>query len=261
MFKPFSELLKHRRIIYSTTIRDLKTKNAGSILGVAWLVFYPVIFLALYAFIYLMVFKVRLNMLSPYEYVMLIFAGLIPFLSFAEALGRGVNAVTSNSNLIRNTLFPIEFIPVNIVISSQVILFVGFIMLTVALASINKIGWHLLYVPLVMVIQFIFTLGVVWIISSLNVFFKDLGQVISLIVLMLMMISPIAYTEDMIPETLRGFLYFNPLYYLIIIYQNLFLFNNFPQDLFWIFLVISLVVFILGYYLFVILKGVFNDYI
>lgn len=159
MIKPFVEIFKHRKIIYSTTLRDLKSKNAGSVFGVVWLVLYPMLFLAMYAFVYLMVFKIRLSIMSPYEYVMLIFCGLIPFLSFAEALGRGVNSVTANANLIKNTLFPIEFVPVNVVLSSQVLLCVGFSMLLVVMIYFDRVGFSYVFLPVIMLLQIIFTMG------------------------------------------------------------------------------------------------------
>lgn len=261
MLTPFIELFNHRKIIYTTTLHDLKSKNAGSMLGYLWLILYPVLFLGMYAFVYLMIFKIRLNVMSPYEYVLLIFCGLIPFLSFAEALSRGVGAVTSNSNLIKNTLFPIEFVPVNIVLSSQVLLIVGFSMLTIVMIYLEKVGLNYIFLIYVFVLQLLFTIGLVWILSAINVFFRDLGQIIGIIVLMLMMISPIAYTQDMIPESMRSFLYLNPLYYMIILYQKIFMFNEVDFKLLSIFTVLSLAHFVGGYYFFTKLKGVFNDYI
>lgn len=261
VLKPFIEIFKYRHIVLSITFHELKSKNAGSVLGIAWLVLYPVLFLMMYAFVYLMIFKIRLEILSPYEYVMLIFCGLIPFLSFAESLGRGVSSVTSNSSLIKNTLFPIEFIPVNIVLSSQIVLVVGFAMLCVVMLFLNKIGYSYFFLPLIFFFQVIFTIGLVWILSTLNVFFRDLGQIVGIIVLMLMMISPIAYTEDMIPESLRTVLYINPLYYLIILYQKIFMFNSLDIGLLGIFAFLSFFHFIAGYYFFIKLKSVFNDYV
>ena len=255
------EIYKYRKIIYTTTLHDLKSKNAGSVFGVVWLILYPILFLSMYAFVYLMIFKIRLEVLSPYEYVMLIFCGLIPFLSFAEALSRGVNSVTSNSNLVKNTLFPIEFVPVNIVLSSKVLLLIGFSMLFIVMIYFDKIGIAYLLLPGVFFLQLIFTIGLVWILSTLNVFFKDLGQIISIVILMLMMVSPIAYTEDMIPEAMRTILYINPLYYMIMLYQKIFMFNEIDLKLLTIFSVLSLLHFVVGYYFFTKLKGVFNDYI
>lgn len=259
--KPFIEIYNHRKTIWSTTLYDIKTKNAGSALGYVWLVLYPILFLGMYALVYLMIFKIRLQMLSPYEYVLLIFCGLIPFLSFSESLSRGVTAVTANTNLIKNTLFPIEFIPINIVISSQVILFVGFFILSIILLFLGKLGWNYWFLFIVIVEQMLFMIGLVWIVSAINVFFKDFGQIISVVILMLMMISPIAYTEDMIPEGLRMILYFNPLYYLIMLYQKILMFNTLDLKLFSIFTILSILHFVLGYHFFTKIKGVFSDYV
>lgn len=261
LIKPFVEIYNNRKTILATTMYDIKTKNAGSLLGYIWLILYPIMFLGMYALVYLMIFKIRLQVLSPYEYVLLIFCGLIPFLSFAEALSRGVTAVTSNTNLIKNTLFPIEFIPINIVISAQVILFVGFFFLSIILLFLGKLGWSYWFIFIIMFEQMLFSIGLVWILSAFNVFFKDLGQIIAVVILMLMMISPIAYTEDMIPESLRTILYFNPLYYLIMLYQKILIFNELDLKLFSIFTTLSILHFIFGYYLFTKLKGVFSDYV
>ncbi|MGD9807404.1 MAG: ABC transporter permease [Deferribacterales bacterium] len=258
---PFKQIYLYRKLIWATTLYDIKVKNAGSMLGQIWLILYPLLFLGMYAVVYLMIFKIRLQIMSPYEYVLLIFCGLIPFLSFADAIGRGVTSVTSNANLIKNTLFPIEFIPINIVLSSQVILIVGFSILSVILFFMGRLGWFYWVGILLFFEQIIFTIGLVWILASLNVFFRDLGQIISVVILMLMMISPIAYTEDMIPETLRTVLYFNPLYYLIMLYQKAFMFNTLDVKLFIVFTILSFGHFLIGYHVFVKLKGVFSDYV
>jgi len=251
----------YRNIIITTTLNDIKTKYAGSILGYFWLLFFPVLFLSMYAFVYIMIFKVRLNMLSPYEYVLVIFSGLIPFLSFSESLGRGVQAVTANANLIKNTLFPIELIPIQITLSSQVLQLVGFLGITVILLLLNKLDITIFLLPIVWILQIIFTIGILWILSALNVFFRDISNIIPIIVLMLMMISPIAYTEDMIPENLRVILHLNPLYYLIILYQKILIFGQFDTKLFFSFLLIAIFHYFIGYYIFTRLKDVFSDYV
>jgi len=230
-------------------------------LGLLWLVLYPVLFLGVYALIYIFVFKIRLKILNPSEYVLLIFCGLIPFLSFAEALGTGTQSVVGNSQIIKNTLFPIDLMPVKDVFVSQAVQVVGFMMLFIISLTLHRLGFCSLAVFLVWILQFMFTLGLIWLTSSLNVFVRDLGYVMSIITLILMMVSPIAYTEDMIPENLRLLLHFNPLYYLIILYQKLFLFNTLDMEKFIAFAAISFFFFIMGFYIFSRLKLLFADQI
>ncbi len=261
MVEVIKKVIKYRKILFSTITIDIKSRYAGSFLGCFWLILYPFMFLITYAVVYIFIFKVRLKILSPYEYVLLIFAGLIPFLSFSEAITRGVTAVTSNVNLIKNTLFPIEFIPLNISISSQINQMIGFLLLILALIFMKKVSWMIVFIFPVWMMQILFTAGISWFVSALNVFFKDIGNIIPLLIIITMLISPIAYTEDMIPSRLKTLLYFNPLYYMVILYQKIFIFNQFDLKLFVIFSVISIIVFYFGYSFFSRLKGAFSDHV
>ena len=140
IFPPFDTLLRYRLMLYQTTINEIKTRYAGSVLGLAWLVVYPLLFLGTYAIVYLYIFQIRFPDLSSSEYVALIFCGLIPFLGFSEALSGGVPSVVSSSNLIKNTLFPIELVPIKAVFVGQATQFVGLILLLITLAIIGKLS-------------------------------------------------------------------------------------------------------------------------
>jgi lipopolysaccharide transport system permease protein len=218
------------------------------------------LFLGAYAFIYITVFKVRFNLFNSNEYVALIFCGLLPFLGFSEALGVGISAVTGSSNLIKNTLFPIELIPLKAVLISQPTQLVGTIMLLIALGFMGRLTFWALLFPVIWLLQIMFTIGLIWILSSLNVFIRDIQNIISVVILMLMMISPIAYTTDMVPANLRVVLAFNPLYYIIIAYQNIFMLGKFPDgNILWVLAAFSLSIFFIGFWFFSRLKLVFAD--
>lgn len=226
---PVALLWKHRHLLWLTTVTDIRSRFAGSVLGLVWLVLYPLLLLGCYGVIYAFVFKIRVTAFNSYEYVALIFCGLIPFLGFSEALGSGVASITNNKNLIKNTLFPIELIPVKAVLASQCTQAAGTVLLLFVLFGIGKLGFWSLLLPVVWLCQIFFSIGLIWILSSLNVYFKDLQNVVPLLILLLMMISPIAYTEEMIPGALKPFLALNPLYYLIRTNQDILLMNRFPQ--------------------------------
>ncbi len=261
MLKPFREIYRYRKTIGATTLYDIRKKYAGSVVGLGWHLLYPAVFLGLYALVYLAVFEVRLPRFSSGEYVLAVFCGLIPFLSFAEALGRGVHTVTAHRDLISNTLFPIEFMAVDIVLASQVPLLVGFTLLAAALSATGHGGMSYVLLLPVLAVQTLFTVGAVWVLAAVNVFVRDLGHLVGIVVLMLMMASPIAYTEEMIPEPLRPLLYLNPLYYPIVLYRKIFLFDTFDWGLFAVFAVISLLQFVGGYHFFVRLKRLFHEYL
>ena len=257
--EPFSLFWRYRYLLRRTTVSDIKGRYAGTCMGMAWLTVYPLLFLALYAVVYVAIFKVRFNELHSFDYVLLIFAGLIPFLHFTDPLGQGVTSVIANSTLIKNTLFPVELIPVKAVLSSLPTLLISLFLLEGALLYTGQASmFNFLVLPLIL-LQIFFCFGLIWLLSALNVFIKDIGQIIPVISLFLMLISPIAYTVDMVPPDLMPFMYFNPLFYLISLYRVVLLGGVFPWQEFWIFLGITIGLFYLGFFVFKSLKGLFSD--
>jgi len=257
---PFLLLWKQRVLLFQTTRNDIRGRYAGSILGLAWLVLYPLFFLGAYAVVYLFVFKVRFALFNSNEYVALIFCGLVPFLGFTEALSTGVSSVTSNANLIKNTLFAIEMVPAKAVLTSQCTQVVGLSMLLIVLVLLGKLTMWSLILPVVWFLQLSFTMGCIWVLSSLNVYLRDLQNVISVLILILMMISPIAYSADMVPPELQPFLRLNPLYYMIVSYQDCLMMGRFPRgEVFWVLCAMSLGSFWSGYWFFSRMKRVFAD--
>lgn len=249
-------------MLVQTTASDVRSRYAGSMLGLLWIALYPLIFLGVYALVFLFIYKVKFALFESDEYVALIFCGLIPFLGFAESLGLGVPSVVVNAPLVKNTLFPIELIPVKSVLVSQVAQVVGTGMLLLVLAFLGQLTWWACLLPVVWVLQVLMTIGLLWILAGLNVFLRDIQNVIAVVILMLMMVTPIAYPVDAVPDGLRAILAINPLYYVVVCYQEVLMNGRFPQGaVFWIYLAISLGFFYVGYWFFGRLKGLFADHV
>ncbi|MFN5304280.1 MAG: ABC transporter permease [Pseudanabaena sp.] len=259
---PFYMLWQYRNILYQTTINDIRTRHAGSVLGVFWLLIYPLLFLGTYAIVYIYIFKVRFQLFNSNEYVALIFCGLIPFLGFSEAISLGVPSVVSSANLIKNTLFPIELVPVKAVLIGQATQVVGMGMLLVVLLFLGKLSIWSPFFLLAWICQLLFSIGLIWILSSLNVYIRDIQNIVAVLILVLMMLSPIAYTEEMVPEGLRSLLALNPLYYMIMSYQSLLMLGQFPPLRIAIpFVSISFLIFVLGYWFFDRMKQLLSDHV
>lgn len=137
---PFLIICRHHSLLYQTTLNEVRSRYAGSALGFLWLIIYPLLFLLTYAIVYLFIFKIRFPELSSYEYIIMIFCGLIPFLGFSEGLSLGVVSVVANSNLIKNTLFPIELVPVKSVLVGQATQISATGILIIALGFIGKLS-------------------------------------------------------------------------------------------------------------------------
>lgn len=229
MRRPFALLWKHRRMLFQTTRNELRARYAGSALGLAWLVVYPLLLLGAYASVFVFVLnREPVGLESPIQHVALIFAGLIPFLGFAESLGSGAASVASAPNLIKNTLFPIELVPVKSVLVSQAVQVVGTVILVLALPFLGKLSVWILLVPLIWVLQLMFTIGLIWIVSSASVYLRDIPQIITIVTLMLMMASPIASAARLIEGPLAAISLFNPLYYIIACQQDCMIFGQAP---------------------------------
>jgi lipopolysaccharide transport system permease protein len=252
---------RHRRILWATTLTDIKGRFQGTLLGMLWTVVYPILFLGLYAVVYTMIFRIKVASFTTTDYVLLIFCGLVPFLGFSEALGTGVTSVTSNKSLIKNTLFPIELIPAKAVLSSSVTMVVGLLLLLGVLWSKGIVHAAQLAIPLILVLQILFTIGLIWLLSAINVFVSDLGQIMAIVILFLMLVSPIAYTHDMIPAGLLPFMYPNPLYYLIMLYRDAAFFGVIDPVFLGTFALITTFVVLVGGFAFSRLKPIFADYV
>jgi lipopolysaccharide transport system permease protein len=261
LLKPYALLWQHRRLLRRVTRQELRMRFAGSLLGALWLFIYPALLLGIYSVVFVFVLRIRFGIFSsPYQYIAFIFCGLIPYIGFADTLSTSVTSVVSNATLIKNTLFPIELVPVKSVLLSQAIQVPATLLLFVALGATGRLSyWTLLVLP-VWIVQLIFGTGIAWILSSVNVFVRDLQSLVPIVITLLMFVSPISYPQSAIPPTLRPILALNPLYYLVVPYQDVLMLHVLPgPTITAVALTMSFGTLALGYVLFMRLKPVFTD--
>ena len=168
-----------------------------------------------YCFVYLVVLRVRYRELGTYEFVLFVFSGLIPYLGFSEAVSTGLGSVKANLALVRNAVFPIEFVPVKHVLAAMVGLLSSLSLLMVMILPTSSRGWHLLYLPIPLMSLLVFSLGVIWFLSAVAVVVPDVAQVVNIALLLLMFVSPIGFSVDLVPSQARALVYLNPMTYLI----------------------------------------------
>jgi lipopolysaccharide transport system permease protein len=258
---PFLLLWRNRSVVRSTVLYDLRQRYGATALGLGWTVLYPILFLGLYSIVYDLILQIRIPGKSSFEYVLIIFSGLIPFLGFSEALGSGVNSIVDNRSLVKGSIFPLELIAVKAVLVSSVTMLVGLVLLMSILIWRGETQWSQLMIPVIIIIQYLFSTGIVWLLSVINVLFRDTNNLVSPLILFLMLVSPIGYTIDMIPQSLMPIMYVNPLYYLIFIYRLSINEGVVPWGFLCGFALISLAIFLLGFHVFRRLKGVFADHV
>lgn len=255
-------LRSHRLLLWRVTKTEMQARHAGSHLGLGWAFLAPFLVLAIYALVYLEIFRVKVANLTSTEYVIYIFTGLAPYLATAEALGSGVQSVVANKSVLNNTVFPIDLAPVKAVLSAQFTMAVGLVVVLLGAVATGNVHATLPLLPVVWALNVMWLIGVNWLISLLNVIFRDLQNLVQSMLMIMFVISPIAFTPDMVPSTLRVLLAFNPFAYFVVAYQQVIMLGIWPSPAHAIVLVVmSFGTFVLGGWFFHRAKHVIIDYV
>lgn len=225
-------LWRHRQLIASMTRREVLGRYRGSVMGIAWSFFNPLLMLAVYTFVFSEVFQARWAGLDAGkgQFAVLLFVGMIVHGLFAECANRSPSMIMSNSNYVKKVLFPLEVLPV--VALGSALFHTGISLIVLLLAQ-----WlltHTLYLtaiafPLVILPLLIATLGFSWLLAALGVYLRDVGQVIGVLTTVLLFLSPVLYPVAALPEVYQPWLRLNPLTYIIEESRNVLLFGQWPD--------------------------------
>ena len=212
-------LWHNRQLIVQMTKREVVGRYKGSAMGLAWSFFNPIIMLAVYTFVFSVIFKARWGTSgdeSRTQFAVVLFVGMIVHGLFAEVLNRAPSLILSNVNYVKKVVFPIEILPV---VALGAALFHGLISLGVLLAAFaifnGFIQWTAVFIPLVLLPLVILTTGLAWMLASLGVFLRDVGQTIGIITTVALFLAPVFYPVTALPEDLRPLIMANPLTFII----------------------------------------------
>lgn len=211
---------RNRQLIMQMTKRDVVGRYKGSAMGLTWSFFHPVFMLIVYTFVFSEIFKSRWGGVggddSKTQFAVVLFVGMIVLSLFCEVLNRAPSLILSNVNYVKKVVFPIEIMPV---IAMGAALFHNLINLCVLLLAFiffnGYLHWTVVFIPLVLLPLVIVTLGISWMLASLGVFLRDVGQTIGILTTVLMFLSPVFYPVTAVPERFRPFIMANPLTFII----------------------------------------------
>ena len=210
----FRSLWRHRVLVYASAKREVIGRYRGSVLGLLWSFFNPLFMLAVYTFVFGVIFKSRWNPASDSktEFALVLFAGLIVFNLFSECINRAPGLILANPNYVKKVVFPLEtlsFVALLSALYHMVISLVVWLAAYVVFFGVPQATMLLL--PLVILPFGLFIMGLSWFFASLGVFLRDVSQFIGIAVMALMFLSPIFYPATALPEASRHLLYANPL--------------------------------------------------
>lgn len=209
----------NRQLIAQMTRREVVGRYKGSAMGLAWSFLHPVFMLAVYTFVFSVVFKSRWGVDSDESrtaFAVVLFVGMIVHGFFAEVLNRAPSLVLANANYVKKVVFPLEILPV---IVAGTALFHGLVSLLVLLGAMMIFNGYVnptaIFIPVVLLPLIVLTMGLAWLLASLGVFLRDVGQTIGIVTMIMMFLAPVFYPVTALPEEMRPWIMANPLTFII----------------------------------------------
>lgn len=221
------ELYQNRRLIWKLSKNDFKTRYAGSYLGIVWAFVQPVITVLLYWFVFTIAIPSRASTIKgdiELPYVLWLIAGMVPWFFFSEALSNGTNALLEYNYLVKKVVFKISILPIIKIISA---LFVHVFFIAFTLVLFSCYGYYpdlyTLQIFYYSACMFVFVLGLCYITCSIIIFFRDLGQIISILLQVGIWATPILWNLNSVVANhpkLKFLFKLNPMNYIVEGYRN-----------------------------------------
>lgn len=216
---------QNRWLILELVKREVKLRYRGTWIGFFWSLLNPLIMTAVYT----LVFAFFLRFAIP-KYPAFLFCGLLPWMWFSEAISTGTNCFVDRSAFLRDTIFPSAILPVTSIATSMMnFLFSLPVLLIILLAFHVTLGWNLMALPLIMAVQFLFTLGIVFFLGTYNVFFRDLRYIVQHVLLAGSFLTPVMYDYSVVPARYQWILKLNPMTHVINDYRSIFFHSMYPD--------------------------------
>jgi len=234
-----------RDLLIEITKREIKARYKQSILGYAWVIVVPLLNITVLTLVFSYFVRIPTGNIP---YPVFLFTGLIPWTFTANSLISSTSSLVGNSSLITKIYLPTEVFPISTVLTKFIDFFLT-VLIGVVLVLIFGIKLHplLIYLPLIFVVQFLLTLGVSFFLSALNVFYRDIENVMGVMVTIWMYLSPVLYPQELIPTSLLPIYNLNPMASILGAYRNTILYGVPPAWPSFIYsMTVSLLIFIAG---------------
>lgn len=259
----FKTIYKNGYLVRQLIKKDIQQRYQGSVLGILWSFLVPVLMLVIYTFVFSEVFQAKwdIDTSDKYEFALVLFCGLSAFNLVGEVMNRSTGLIASNVNYVKKVIFPLEMLPVVITMSALFNCVISYVILIVAkLVIYHNVSPTLYMIVPAMIPLVIMSVGLGLFISSISVYLKDVSNVISVLVTVLMYMSPVFFPLSAVPESFRSVCEANPMTYLIENMRNVVLYGKSIDWKFYaISCAVSVVIYLLGKMVFMRAKEGFAD--
>lgn len=222
----FRELYNYRQMIFSLVKRDLRGRYKGSVFGFLWTFLNPLLQLVVYTFVFSFLLKSEVE-----NYYLFLFVALIPWLFFSTAITGGSGSVLHQSGMVTKIYFPREVLPISHVTSAFINMLYSFIVVfaVIIIARVPVSPVALLYLPVVMIVEYFLALGITMLVSAITVYFRDLEFILSIFMMAWQYLTPVMYSVDIVPEHLMRLFMLNPMTPITIAYRDILYYAKAPD--------------------------------
>mgnify|MGYP004685735405 FL=1 len=226
MFKTIHEIYEYRTMISSLIRRDLRGRYKGSVLGFAWTFLNPLLQLVVYTLVFSTIMRAGIE-----DYYLFLFVALIPWIFFSGSISAGASCVIAQKEMVKKIYFPREVLPIAHVTCQLVNMLLSFIVVFAVLIFSGK-GVSvkaLLYLPIVIVAEYLLAISITMIVSAVTVYLRDLEHILAIFTMAWQFLSPVMYSVDMVPDQLKKLFYMNPMTPIIVAYRDIFYYKREPE--------------------------------
>lgn len=220
------ELYHYREMIVSLVRKGLRGRYKGSVLGFLWTFVNPLLQLIVYTIVFSNIMRVGIE-----KFYLFLFVALIPWMFFSASVTGGAASIIAEGNLVKKVYFPRQVLPISYVTTAFVNMLLTFVVVLLALV-VGGIGLDirtLVYLPIVMIVEYLLALGIAMLTSALTVFFRDLEYILGIVTMAWMYLTPIMYEVDMIPEEFLPLFNLNPMTPIIVAYRDILYYKQIPR--------------------------------
>lgn len=224
--KIFKELYAYREMIFSLVRRDLNGRYKGSVLGFFWTFLNPLMQLGVYTLVFSVIMRNGID-----DFYLYLFVALVPWIFFSTSVSGGASCIWAQQELVKKIYFPREVLPVAFVTSQFVNMLLSFVVVLVVLIASGKgISFiAMLYLPVILLVEYILALATAFITSSLTVYLRDLEYLLGIITMAWQFLTPVMYSIEQVPERLRPIFNLNPMTSIIIAYRDILYYKKAPE--------------------------------
>jgi lipopolysaccharide transport system permease protein len=230
----FSAFTTHRTLLSQLLVREISARYRGSVMGLLWSLFTPILMLCIYTFVFNYVFKARWPIQTSdggvVNFAMVLFLGLLVHGMIAEILVRSPKLILDNVNFVKKVVFPLEILPWVVLLGALFNFVIGFLLLlALVFWELQQLPVTVLLLPIVLLPFMLMLVGLSWLLTALGVYLRDIQHISGTLATLLLFVSPVFYSVTILPESLQLIISFNPITVIVEATRSIVIYGQAPD--------------------------------